>query len=86
MKNIPLTNLVEQAVLDQMRAKASFTALDISNTLKFERYPVQHREVAEARARDLRVRRDGPLRLRARNYSRGDRERHKAGAGLFVPL
>ncbi len=46
MKNIPLTNLVEQAVLDQMQMKASFTALDISNTLKFERYPVQHREVA----------------------------------------
>ena len=47
MKNIPLTNLVEQAVLDQMRAKASFTALDISNTLKSDRYPVQHREVAQ---------------------------------------
>lgn len=42
-----ITNLVEQAVLDQMRAKASFTALDISNHLKAERYPVQHREVAE---------------------------------------
>ncbi len=41
-----LTNLIEQAVLDQMRAKASFTALDISNFLKGERYPVQHREVA----------------------------------------
>lgn len=41
------THLVEQAVLDQMRAKASFTALDISNHLKAERYPVQHREVAE---------------------------------------
>lgn len=48
MSNIPLTNLVEQAVLDQMQAKASFTALDISNTLKFDRYPVQHREVAQA--------------------------------------
>lgn len=47
MKNIPFTNLVEQAVLDQMRARASFTALDISNRLKFERYPVQHRDVAE---------------------------------------
>ena len=46
--NPPLTNLIEQAVLDQMRAKASFTALDISNRLKSERYPVQHREVAEA--------------------------------------
>ena len=42
-----LTNLIEQAVLDRMRAKASFTALDISNHLKTERYPVQHREVAE---------------------------------------
>ncbi len=42
-----ITNLVEQAVLDQMRAKASFTALDISNHLKAERYPVQHRVVAE---------------------------------------
>lgn len=47
MTNIAITNLVEQAVLDQMRAKASFTALDISNYLKGERYPVQHREVAE---------------------------------------
>ena len=46
--NVPLTNLIEQAVLDQMRTKASFTALDISNRLKSERYPVQHREVAEA--------------------------------------
>lgn len=45
--NTAITNLVEQAVLDQMRAKASFTALDISNHLKAERYPVQHREVAE---------------------------------------
>lgn len=33
--------------MDRMRAKASFTALDISNHLKAERYPVQHREVAE---------------------------------------
>ena len=48
MTNIAITNLVEQAVLDQMRAKASFTALDISNHLKFECYPVQHRVVAEA--------------------------------------
>jgi hypothetical protein len=46
MKNIPLTNLVEQTVLDQMRAKASFTALDISNALKLDCFPVQHREVA----------------------------------------
>ena len=47
MTTTAITNLVEQAVLDQMRAKASFTALDISNHLKGERYPVQHREVAE---------------------------------------
>ncbi len=47
MTNTAVTNLVEQAVLDQMRAKASFTALDISNHLKSERYPVQHREVAK---------------------------------------
>lgn len=45
--NTSLTALVEQAVLDQMRARASFTALDISNRLKAERYPVQHRQVAE---------------------------------------
>ena len=29
-----------------MRAKSSFTALDISNALKLDCYPVQHREVA----------------------------------------
>ncbi len=46
--NAQLTNLVEQTVLDQMRAKESFTALDISNRLKAERYSVQHRAVAEA--------------------------------------
>ena len=45
--NMPLTNLIEQTILDQMRNKASFTALDISNQLKQERYRVQHREVAE---------------------------------------
>ena len=44
--NTPLTNLIEQTVLDQMRDKASFTALDISNRLKREQYRVQHREVA----------------------------------------
>ena len=47
MTTTAITNLVEQAILDRMRAKASFTALDISNHLKAERYPVQHREVAE---------------------------------------
>ena len=47
MTTTAITNLVEQAVLDRMWAKASFTALDISNHLKAERYPVQHREVAE---------------------------------------
>ena len=50
--NIQLTNLVEQAMLDQMRAKASFTALDISNGLKAGHYPVQHRDVA-AVVRDI---------------------------------
>ena len=50
--NIQLTNLVEQAVLDQMRAQAGFTALDISNRLKADRYPVQHRDVA-AVVRDI---------------------------------
>ncbi len=48
MKNVPLTHLVEQTILDQMHAKASFTALDISNRLKSDRYPVAHREVAAA--------------------------------------
>lgn len=46
MKNAPVINLIEQTILDQMRSKASFTALDISNRLKTDRYPVQHREVA----------------------------------------
>lgn len=50
--NIPLTNLIEQTILDQMRAKASFTALDISNRLKADRYPMQHRDVA-AVVRDI---------------------------------
>lgn len=45
--NTPLITLVEQAVQEQMRRKASFTGLDISNRLKADRYPVQHREVAE---------------------------------------
>src|SRR5947209_3191359 len=43
----PVTNLVEQAVLERMRAKAGFTALDISNALKADRYPVRHPEVAQ---------------------------------------
>lgn len=41
-----ITPLVEQAVVERMRAKASFTALDISNTLKAERYPIKHGDVA----------------------------------------
>ncbi len=48
MTSVPLTNLIEQVVLDQMRFKTSFTALDISNQLKGDRYPVTHREVSAA--------------------------------------
>ena len=48
MPTVFLTNLIEQTILDQMRCKASFTALDISNMLKFNHYPVAHREVAAA--------------------------------------
>lgn len=50
--NTQLTSLVEQAVVERLRARASFTALDISNALKSERYPVTHREVAEV-VRDI---------------------------------
>ncbi|MDQ2800318.1 MAG: AbrB/MazE/SpoVT family DNA-binding domain-containing protein [Armatimonadota bacterium] len=46
MMNAQITNIVEQAVLERMQARASFTALDVSNSLKAERYPVTHREVA----------------------------------------
>lgn len=41
-----ITNIVELAVLGRMRAKASFTALDISNALKADRYPIRHGQVA----------------------------------------
>ena len=47
-----VTNIVEQTVLERMRAKASFTALDISNALKADRYPVRHGQVA-ATIRDI---------------------------------
>lgn len=43
-----LTNVVEAALLARMQAKESFTALDISNALKADRFPMRHREVAEA--------------------------------------
>ena len=46
--NAPMTNLVEQTLLERMQAKASFTALDISNALKAEEYPVRHGQVAAA--------------------------------------
>ncbi len=48
----PLVTLVEQTVLERLRAKTPFTALDISNALKSERYPVQHTAVA-AIVRDI---------------------------------
>jgi hypothetical protein len=41
-----VTNVIEMALLERLRAQESFTALDISNTLKADRYPVRHREVA----------------------------------------
>jgi hypothetical protein len=45
--NTQITSLVEQMVVQRLAAKASFTALDISNTLKLDRYAVTHGEVAE---------------------------------------
>lgn len=50
--SIPLTNVVENEVLQFMQAKDSFTALDVSNALKTAKYPVRHREVAEV-VRDI---------------------------------
>ena len=50
--SVILTNVVEQEVLKRLRAKESFTALDISNALKVARYPFRHREVAEV-VRDI---------------------------------
>jgi hypothetical protein len=47
-----VTNVVETVILARLQAKESFTALDISNALKTDRYPVRHREVA-AIVRDL---------------------------------
>ncbi len=43
----PSTPLVERCVLAQMQAQTCFTSLDISNTLKQERYAVRHRDVAQ---------------------------------------
>lgn len=45
--NTQLINVVETVVLARMQAQESFTALDISNALKAEKYPFRHREVAE---------------------------------------
>ena len=47
-----VTNIVEQTVMERMRTKESFTALDISNALKADRYPVRHGPVA-ATVRDI---------------------------------
>jgi hypothetical protein len=44
--NTQMTNLVEQTVMDKMRIKEAFTALDVSNALKAQRYPLRHGEVA----------------------------------------
>ena len=45
--DIQLTSAVEAATLAKMQQRESFTALDISNTLKAARLPIRHREVAE---------------------------------------
>lgn len=50
--NTQMIPLVEQAVIERLYAKTSFTALDISNTLKVNRYPVTHGTVAEV-VRDI---------------------------------
>ncbi len=47
-----LLGIVETTVLAEMQSKASFTALDISNRLKTDRYLVSHAQVAEA-VRDI---------------------------------
>ena len=86
MPTTAITNLVEQAVLNQMRAKASFTALDISNHLKGERYPVQHREVAET-VREIYE--SGAMHYydyERETIPRYHRRRDKAGTGVLVPL
>lgn len=44
--NTQIIPIIEQAVVERMRAKTGFTALDISNALKADRYPVKHSEVA----------------------------------------
>lgn len=45
--NTQIISLVEQAVVERLRSRASFTALDISNALKADRYAVTHGQVAE---------------------------------------
>jgi hypothetical protein len=47
-----VTALVEGEVEAKMRAKEPFTALDVSNALKAQNFPVRHREVA-AVVRDI---------------------------------
>jgi len=42
-----LTVLIEQEILNRLSAKTSFTALDVSNALKANRYPVRHSQAAE---------------------------------------
>lgn len=41
-----VTNVIERALLERLQARESFTALDISNALKADRYAVRHRDVA----------------------------------------
>jgi hypothetical protein len=45
--NIQITPLVEQTVMAKMQAREPFTALDISNALKANRYAVRHGDVSE---------------------------------------
>ncbi len=45
--NTQIIPLVEQAVVERLRSQDGFTALDISNALKADRYAVTHREVSE---------------------------------------
>ena len=40
-------NIVEQAVWETMQSGESFTSLDISNSLKRQRFPLRHSESAE---------------------------------------
>ena len=42
-----IMNVVEQAVWEAMQSGESFTSLDISNSLKRQRFPLRHRDSAE---------------------------------------